>query len=173
MNPRRSFRLGLFAGGLIALSLNGLHADWLGKEKYAEYVLNHWTSAKWSVPIEIVGLVLALVVMFVVSWTTSPRRGAPRQSAPVIQSGWGWGCKGQKGQNLVVLRFQNKALKKGIEFELDAPVARRVAQSIVDEAEFSERAMTDPEERRTSWEMIDAVDLDDGTHPARGRIKRY
>lgn len=168
MTPRVTFRLGLLCGSIISLALMGLHSDWLGKEGYAQYVQDHWTSSKITVPIQIVGIIIAIVGAVIVSWYTSPRRqellAARAAAAQTANPGrWGFGCKGVKSNRTVALRFSNKEAKKGIEFEMDAPMARRVAQTIGEEADYCEAPETDGQPRQTSWAKLDAVDLDDGS----------
>lgn len=49
------------AGMLMAFSLGSLFQDYFGRVGFAEFVLEHWTPAWFSVPLALVELVLAAV----------------------------------------------------------------------------------------------------------------
>jgi len=53
---------GFIAGFLFAISSFGLYQDFLGREGYAQYVLDHWVTGWISVPIEVATLIIALVL---------------------------------------------------------------------------------------------------------------
>ena len=48
-----------FAGYLIALCIESLYQDFLGKEKYIAFISNNWIEPVYSVPIAIVGIIVA------------------------------------------------------------------------------------------------------------------
>jgi len=49
------------AGALMAFSLGSLFQDYFGRIGFAEFVLEHWTPAWFSVPLALVGLVIAAI----------------------------------------------------------------------------------------------------------------
>lgn len=52
-----------WAGVLFVISLSSLFQDWMGREGYSAWVLDHWTDARWTVPLALATLVTALYLL--------------------------------------------------------------------------------------------------------------
>lgn len=64
MTPERRREVRAFwSGVVIVISLSSLFQDWKGREGYSEWVLNHWTDARWTVPLALAGIIFALYLM--------------------------------------------------------------------------------------------------------------
>lgn len=51
-------------GASLAMSAYSLFTDYLGKEMYSQYILNHWVSSKISVPIALLSIVLSIAMLY-------------------------------------------------------------------------------------------------------------
>jgi hypothetical protein len=139
-------------------SMLGLHADWLGQERFIQYARDHWTSGRISVPIEIFSVVVGLFMMVFVWRSTRPRVRLPE---PTRAGSWSWGCEGRKSNKTVLLVLEDGSGKRALDIEMSATIARRVAKNIVDEVDYCESPEPSDVNRKTSWATIDKLDLDD------------
>jgi hypothetical protein len=163
MPPRFVYWLGLWGGAIVTGGLLSLYQDYLGREGYAQHVLEHWSPASHTVPEAICTLLVFVFITALVWRRTRPtalRAPAPSPIEPIARSMYVIAPSvGDEKITLVTERVGRAPDRMEFSVRAATDLALLFGQAVqAARGDSQPMPKPDPTTRPTAWEKIDLLD---------------